>query len=571
MPIPTLSTAPTAPSRANDTPSEFVTNADAFVEYIAGLDTELNTWAAAVAATVSGVDFNGTSATSLLIGTGTKNFTASTGKLWNVGQYVIAASLATPANYMVGQVTSYTSGNGALEVNVASVGGAGTLADWVISLAPSPGDFITAAGSATLTNKTLAFGSNTVSGTTAQFNLALSDGDFATLAGSETLTNKTIDLTDNTVTGTLAEFNAAVSDADLASLAGSETLTNKTLTDPILTGTARQDIYTITDGAGFAIDPRNGAWQIVVLGANRTPTVANFNNGDMVELWIDDGTAYTIDWSTIAVTWMGDIEPRLRSTGYTKVRLYRIGATYYGEEVSPTPVYTGIVEVGQTSSSGTLSGSATTPTISLTSLTGGIGNRPIESDFVVVAVSASSSGAGSDLDISMVSAGWTEHQDLFANSTSDANVAIYYKKMSSTPDTSFQLSIPASSGHSYAVGVKVFRGVDTTNPLDVTTTTSTGTTTVLVDPPAATLPNTAANLLLLIGGGAHTGGTRTFGASYLSSFLSVGQDNTSGDATVGMGYIKGIFTAYNGAAWTFSTADNAAYSYAAVAMVLRAA
>lgn len=44
----------------------------------------------------------------------------------------------------------------------------------------------------TLTNKTIALGVNTVSGTIAQFNTALTDGDFATLAGSETLTNKTL-------------------------------------------------------------------------------------------------------------------------------------------------------------------------------------------------------------------------------------------------------------------------------------------------------------------------------------------------------------------------------------------
>ena len=44
---------------------------------------------------------------------------------------------------------------------------------------------------ATLTNKTIALGSNTVSGTTAQFNTALTDGDFATIAGTETLSNKT--------------------------------------------------------------------------------------------------------------------------------------------------------------------------------------------------------------------------------------------------------------------------------------------------------------------------------------------------------------------------------------------
>jgi len=44
----------------------------------------------------------------------------------------------------------------------------------------------------TLTNKTVALGSNTVSGTKAQFNTACTDADFATLDGTETLTNKTI-------------------------------------------------------------------------------------------------------------------------------------------------------------------------------------------------------------------------------------------------------------------------------------------------------------------------------------------------------------------------------------------
>jgi len=50
----------------------------------------------------------------------------------------------------------------------------------------------TAAGTLTFSNKTIALGSNSVSGTTAQFNTALTDGDFATLAGTQTLTNKTL-------------------------------------------------------------------------------------------------------------------------------------------------------------------------------------------------------------------------------------------------------------------------------------------------------------------------------------------------------------------------------------------
>lgn len=44
----------------------------------------------------------------------------------------------------------------------------------------------------TFTNKTINLGSNTVTGTTAQFNTALTDNNFATLAGTETLTNKTL-------------------------------------------------------------------------------------------------------------------------------------------------------------------------------------------------------------------------------------------------------------------------------------------------------------------------------------------------------------------------------------------
>ena len=78
---------------------------------------------------------------------------------------------------------------------------------------------VTATGTTTLTNKTLALGSNTVSGTTAQFNTALSDGSFATLAGSETLTNKAIDSDNNTITNIVnadIKSNAAIANSKLA-------------------------------------------------------------------------------------------------------------------------------------------------------------------------------------------------------------------------------------------------------------------------------------------------------------------------------------------------------------------
>jgi len=55
------------------------------------------------------------------------------------------------------------------------------------------GTLATEAGAATLSGKTISLGSNTITGTLAQFNTALSDGDFATLAGAEELDNKTLD------------------------------------------------------------------------------------------------------------------------------------------------------------------------------------------------------------------------------------------------------------------------------------------------------------------------------------------------------------------------------------------
>jgi hypothetical protein len=75
---------------------------------------------------------------------------------------------------------------------------------------------LAASATQTLTNKTIALGSNTVSGTLAEFNTAVTDANLASLAGSETLTNKTIALGSNTVSGTKSQFNTAVTDTDFA-------------------------------------------------------------------------------------------------------------------------------------------------------------------------------------------------------------------------------------------------------------------------------------------------------------------------------------------------------------------
>lgn len=91
-----------------------------------------------------------------------------------------------------------------------------------------------------------------------------------------------------------------------------------------------ETVYDITDGAGFTIDPNNGTIQTITLGASRTPVVANFGAGQSMTLMVNDGTAYTITWTTIGVTWVGGSAPTLATSGYTVINLWKVGSTIYG-------------------------------------------------------------------------------------------------------------------------------------------------------------------------------------------------------------------------------------------------
>jgi hypothetical protein len=76
---------------------------------------------------------NGTSTTSVAIGTGSKSFTTQTNLGYLVGMTLRLAFDST--NYMTGDVTSYNTGSGALVVNVTSIVGSGTRTSWVITMA----------------------------------------------------------------------------------------------------------------------------------------------------------------------------------------------------------------------------------------------------------------------------------------------------------------------------------------------------------------------------------------------------------------------------------------------------
>lgn len=223
-----------------------------------------------------------TSSSSVAIGTGSKSFTTAKFYTWAVGMWVTITSAANPANYMFGQVTAYTAATGALVVDVDSVGGSGTLSDWTIALsAYNPvGSYLTSADIGV-----------TVQGY---------DADLTTWAGKTAPTGVVVGTTDT------------------------QTLSGKTLT-----GT-KETVYAITDGVGFEINPANGGIQTITLGASRTPVATNFSSGQSVTLMIDDGSAYTITWSSVAVTWVGGSAPTLATSGYTVVELWKSGSTIYG-------------------------------------------------------------------------------------------------------------------------------------------------------------------------------------------------------------------------------------------------
>jgi hypothetical protein len=91
--------------------------------------------AASAAASFAGAGGVGTSTSSMVVGTGAKTLTTQTGKTFVPGQTIVAADTAAPAtNYMVGIITSYTTGTGALAFTSSYSQGSGTLTSWQIAL-----------------------------------------------------------------------------------------------------------------------------------------------------------------------------------------------------------------------------------------------------------------------------------------------------------------------------------------------------------------------------------------------------------------------------------------------------
>jgi hypothetical protein len=156
--------------------------------------------------------------------------------------------------------------------------------------------------------------------------------------GSQTIaTTGSIELghaTDTTLSRSAAGV-LAVEGVVVPTVSSTNTFTNKTLTDPAIIGTILEDVFTITDGAAFEVDPGNGSIQLITLGANRTPKATNFAAGESITLMVDDGTAYTLTWTdatwgTGGVIWVGGSAPTLATSGYTVIQFWKVSTQVYG-------------------------------------------------------------------------------------------------------------------------------------------------------------------------------------------------------------------------------------------------
>ncbi len=205
------------------------------------------------------------------------------------------------------------------------------------------------------------------------------------------------------------------------------------------------------------------------------------------------------------------------------------------------------------------------------SLTGGSDATPAAGDLVIVCA-VTGSAAGNPAMAVTTPATWVALGQLNQSAvTADTSLDVSYKFMSGTPDTA--VTIPGTGNNAFgeAYSIQVFRGVDSTTPLDGVTPASAGGTGTGRPDPAQVTPATAGAWVVICGGGAAgTGANYTGPTDFTTDFLtSSGADTT--DAMVGSGYWDGWTSgAVNPGAYTGGT-TGANDSWAAYTLVLRPA
>jgi hypothetical protein len=117
-------------------------------------------------------------------------------------------------------------------------------------------------------------------------------------------------------------------------LTGVQTLTDKTIESGVLTKGYTEEVFAVT-GATPALSPVNGSIQTWTLPSNATPTAGVWGTGQSITLMVNDGTAFSITWTSLGVTWKTDagVAPTLNLTGYTAIQLWKVASVIYGARV----------------------------------------------------------------------------------------------------------------------------------------------------------------------------------------------------------------------------------------------
>jgi hypothetical protein len=201
------------------------------------------------------------------------------------------------------------------------------------------------------------------------------------------------------------------------------------------------------------------------------------------------------------------------------------------------------------------------------SLTGGIASAVSAGDLVIAAFST---GAAADRTLAITdgtNAYTLIGSELYFNDTEDVNLRVAYKFMGATPDAATTFGPTGAAADAGAMAVYVFRGVDPGAAISTLFISASGGDSLLANPPAIT-PSIAGTYIVCVGGAALEG-VGTFSSSDLTDFRSQAGSDDTNDTTLGIGH-KPDWTSgeFNPAAWTHGVTDNAAYSWAAMSILL---
>ena len=136
------------------------------------------------------------------------------------------------------------------------------------------------------------------------------------------------------VSGTLPVANGGTGVTTSTGTGSSVLSTAPALSGATLNSGYTEAVFAVT-GTTPALSPTNGSIQTWTLTASSTPTAGTWAAGQSMTLMIDDGTAFTVTWTSLAVTWKTDSgsAPTLNLTGYTVIQLWKVGTVIYGARV----------------------------------------------------------------------------------------------------------------------------------------------------------------------------------------------------------------------------------------------